>query len=64
MVDNGSLKEVAIEIRMAATVKLMEALRVSKEGALGFLAPDLSTVISKDLLIFLEMELVNKLAKY
>jgi hypothetical protein len=58
------LREVAIEIRMAATVRLMEALRVSKEGALGSLATDLSTVISNAPLIFLEMAVGKRLEKY
>jgi hypothetical protein len=48
------LREVAIEIKIAATVKLIEALRVSKEGVLISLTADLSALDSKETLIFFE----------
>ena len=64
MVDNGNLREVAMEIKMAATVRLIEALRVSNEGASEFFKVDLSTVISNEPLILLETLTGNKLEKY
>ena len=49
---------------MAATVRLIEALRVSNEGASGFFKADLSTVISNEPLILLEIPAGNRLEKY
>ena len=49
---------------MAATVKLIEALSVSNEGSSGFFKADLSTVISNEPLILLELLAGNRLEKY